>query len=216
MVRSGDRMHAYLIDQVNMMLRRPQMYGGEPALWTTFDHLFFLEDEDRGRADLWESWRERNAFTPTGPKGALQRHLPGNDLAHALASMYAEAARNRGWLRLDRILTADEYVEIREAIASFTGQDRSYSDVIDTFGEPSVLFGSSNRLYGKTLAYATADAADPMVVCHLWNGVDEGAEQHWPRKYPEPLLLAIRYGTGSFPATFSFTPKGRRLRPQSG
>lgn len=113
MVRSAEAMHAYLIDQVNLMLRRLDMYGGEPALWTLFDHLFFLEDADNGVPDLHESWRARNAFTPTGVQGALKRLLPER-LHSALPSMYAEAARQRGWLRVDRALTSDEHIALRD------------------------------------------------------------------------------------------------------
>ncbi|MEU7145571.1 hypothetical protein ABZ942_39425 [Nocardia sp. NPDC046473] len=206
MVRSAEAVHAYLIDQVNLMLRRLEMYGGEPALWTLFDHLFFLEDADNGVQDLHESWRARNAFTPTGVKGALQRHLPG-DLGSALPSMYAEAARQRGWLRLDRTLTMDEHTHLRTSIETFVAENRTWRDVLDAFGEPSVLFGGTNPRYEKTLAYATADKSDPMVFFHLWNGSDPDTKT-WP-KHAEPILLATRYGTGPFAASFSFTPEGR-------
>ncbi|WP_433626394.1 hypothetical protein [Nocardia sp. CA-120079] len=147
MVRSGDQIHGYLVGQINSMLRRLGMFGGEPALWTTFDHLFYLEDDDRGIDDLRQSWRDRNAFTPTGLKGALQRQLPDNTIVEALSSMYADAARNRGWLELDRILTRDEYIELRDAITPFAEHDRTLTEVVDTFGEPSVLFG---RIYSST------------------------------------------------------------------
>lgn len=65
MVRSGHQMHTYLVEQVNNMVRRLGMFGGEPALWTIFDHLFYLEDDEYGIEDLRQSWRDRNAFTPT-------------------------------------------------------------------------------------------------------------------------------------------------------
>ncbi|MFI9404055.1 hypothetical protein [Nocardia sp. NPDC052316] len=206
MLRSAEAMHAYLIDQVNHMLRRLAMYGGEPALWTIFHHLFFLEDADNGMADLHESWRARNAFTPTGVKGALQRHLPEN-LHSALPSMYAEAARQRGWLTMDRALTADEYTSLRAAIDTFVAQDRGWDDVVAAFGPPSVLFGSTNPWYEKTLAYATANKSDPMVFFHLWTD--------WETRPRDagPILLAVRSGVGPFAATFSFTPEGIRRRP---
>ncbi|MFI6165923.1 hypothetical protein ACIBCN_03970 [Nocardia sp. NPDC051052] len=211
MVRSAEAMHAYLIDQVNLMLRRLEMYGGEPALWTLFDHLFFLEEADNGIADLHESWRARNAFTPTGVKGALQRHLP-DDLCSALPSMYAEAARQRGWLRLDRALTTDEHTALRASIEAFVTENRTWHDVLDTFGPPSVLFGGTNPRYEKTLAYATEDKSDPMVFFHLWNGSDPGTKT-WPPKYNEPILFAVRYGMVPFAASFCFTPEGTRRRP---
>ncbi|WP_174186928.1 hypothetical protein [Nocardia barduliensis] len=212
MVRSAHEMHTYLIDQVNNMLRRLGMFGGEPALWTLFDHLFYLEGEDHGVADIYESWRDRNAFTPTGAQGALGRLLPDN-LRSALPSMYAEAARNRGWLRLDRTLTPDEYARLRASIEPFAEQDHTWSDVVDAFGQPSVLFGGTNPRYEKTLAYATADKSDPMVIFHLWNGVDSDTQAPWPPMYTDPILLAIRCGSGPFVDSFVFTPEGNRRRP---
>lgn len=203
MVRSAEAMHTYLIDQVNLMLRRLDMYGGEPALWTLFDHLFFLEDAENGVADLHESWRVRNAFTPTGVQGALKRHLP-DGLSSALPSMYAEAARQRGWLRVDRTLTDGEHATLRDSIESFVTPNRTWADVLDAFGEPSALFGGANPRYEKTLAYATDHKSDPMVFFHLWNSRDE---------YAEPILLAIRHGAGPFAASFAFTPEGIRRRP---
>ncbi|MFB8280518.1 hypothetical protein [Nocardia colli] len=203
MVRSAEVMHAYLIDQVNLMLRRLEMYGGEPALWTLFDHLFFLEDADNGVADLHESWRARNAFTPTGVQGALKRHLP-EGLRSALPSMYAEAARQRGWLRVDRALTSAEHTTLCGSVESFVTTNRTLADVLDAFGQPSALFGGTNPRYEKTLAYATDSKSDPMVFFHLWNSRDE---------YTEPILLAIRHGAGPFAASFAFTPEGIRRRP---
>lgn len=212
MVRSAHDMRMYLIDQVNDMLRRLGMFGGEPALWTLFDHLFYLEDQGHSVGELYESWRDRNAFAPTGVQGALGRLLPDN-LNSALPSMYAEAARDHGWLRLDRTLTPDEYAQLRGSIEPFTEQDHTWSDVVDAFGQPSVLFGGTNPLYEKTLAYATADKSDPMVIFHLWNGVDADTQPTWPPMHVDAILLAIRCGSGPFADSFVFTPEGTRRRP---
>ncbi len=74
-----------------------------------------------------------------------------------------------------------------------------WSDVVDAFGPPSVLFGSSNPSHRKNLAYLIEAPQDPMVSVPLWN--------------EEPLLLAVRFGTGPFRRTFTFTPEGLRRRP---
>ncbi|MGI5222458.1 hypothetical protein [Nocardia sp. CA-290969] len=205
-------MHDYLIDRVNDILRRAEMFGGEPALWTTFDHLYHLEGDDSGYMDLRQSWSERNASTSTGLKGALCGLLPENVVTNAVASMYAEAAQARTWLRLDRTLAHSEMTELRKRVHSFAAEDHSWSEVVAAFGEPSVLIGGSNRHYGKTLAYATADATDPMVFFHLWNGTEPGSQPSWPPARPEPVLLAIRYGSAKWPDAFVFTPQGNRLR----
>lgn len=213
MVRSGHEMHDYLITQVNHMLRRVDMYGGEPALWTIFDHLFYLEDNDYGFDDLRNSWRDRNAFTPTGLKGPLRQYFPEEVITSAEASIYAEAARNRGWLRPDRTLTPAEYADLLESIEPFAADNRTRTEILAQFGDPSIRFGGSWA--GTALAYGTADVADPMVFFHLWSGDEPGAEPIWPQRR-EPQLLAIRYGTGRFPNAFHFTPEGIRLRPSGG
>ncbi len=56
-------------------------------------------------------------------------------------------------------------------------------------------------------------AEEPMVSFDLWNGSAPGAEQSWPSEHEEPLLLAVRFGTGPFRQTFTFTPEGRRRLP---
>lgn len=212
MVRSGHQMREYLLVRINAMLRRIQMFGGEPALWAIFDHLFYLDDEDRGIEDLRQSWRDRNVFTPIGPKGALQRLLPESVVADALASLYAETARNRGWLRPDRILTRAEYSALRATLEPFAAEDRAYGDVVAEFGAPSVRFGGGSPSHSTTFGYATDDLADPMVFFHLWDGVEPGSGT-WPPPRPEAVLLAVRYGLGRFPSAFVFTPTGTRLRP---
>lgn len=211
-VRTGHQMHAYLVERVNHMIRRLGMYGGEPALWTIFEHLYYLEGVDSGRADLWQSWQERNAFRSTGLKGALHGLLPDNIFDDAVASMYAEAAHVRGWLELDRTSTGGEFGELHESIDAFAAEDHAWSEVVAAFGEPSVLIGGNNPYWGKTLAYATSDTAEPMVFFHLWNGTEPGAQHVWPPARPEPILLAIRYGSARWPEAFVFTPQGNDFR----
>jgi hypothetical protein len=55
-----------------------------------------------------------------------------------------------------------------------------------------------------------------MMFFRPWNGTDSGAASTWPPLHPEPVLLAIRYGTESFRDTFAFTPEGKRRRPGPG
>ncbi|WP_240930035.1 hypothetical protein [Streptomyces coryli] len=108
-----------------------------------------------------------------------------------MASAYAEFARRCGWLRPDRVLGAQ--------------------DVTAEFGAPSVLFGGSNPLYGKTLGYLSEDPEQPIVFFHLWNGAAEPGG--WPPEHEQPLLLAVRFGEGPFRRSFTFTPEGERRRP---
>jgi hypothetical protein len=51
-----------------------------------------------------------------------------------------------------------------------------------------------------------------MVVFHLWNGGEPGAEL-WPPQHEQPLLLAVRFRGDSFRGSLTCTPEGERRRP---
>lgn len=55
-----------------------------------------------------------------------------------------------------------------------------------------------------------------MLFFHLWNGTGPNTEPAWPPIYSEPVLLAVRRGTGPFRDTFAFTPEGKKRRPGTG
>ncbi|MES4902821.1 MULTISPECIES: hypothetical protein [unclassified Streptomyces] len=212
---SPDEIRDYLVDRLNLALRRPGMMGGELGLRLLLDHLLFVERREEAWAEERRAMEERGAWTATGVVGAFRSLLPG-DHGHETASVYAEFARRAGWLEADRVLDAEAYASMRGRIAEWVRQDRGWADVVAAFGPPSVLFGSTNPLYGKTLGYLTARAEDPMVFFHLWNGTAPEAASSWPPDYDEPLLLAVRCGMERFADTFTFTPHGQALRPPPG
>ncbi|WP_030451070.1 hypothetical protein [Herbidospora cretacea] len=207
--RSAEEIRAYLIAQLNDALRRPGLYGDEIALRVVFDHYAYVD----GREETWkaelEAMRSRGAVAPTGVQGAIRNVFgtPDGDPADhdAVASVYAEFARSQGWLRADRLLTAEEYASMRDDLAAVCGSDRTFTGVRDRFGAPSVFIGGSNPYFGKTLGYFSENIADPMVFFHFWNGRGPGGE--WAM-YEESVLLAARCGAGRFSDTFTFTPIG--------
>ncbi|MFG3055399.1 hypothetical protein ACGFZP_31250 [Kitasatospora sp. NPDC048239] len=83
-----------------------------------------------------------------------------------MASVYAEFAYRQGWLKLDRALSSEEYATMLAEIDTWAARHRTWPGVISAFGTPSVLFGSTNPYYGKTLGYATADRSAPMLFFH--------------------------------------------------
>lgn len=207
-----DAVRAYFVEQLNGALRRPGMYGGELAVRMLIDHLSFVEQRSQAWGEEQHALEQRGAWSAIGVMGAFRRLLPG-DHEDRPSSVYAEFARRQGWLVPDRVLDAASYVALRETVDSWAAQDRVWGDVVARFGPPSVLFGGTNPLYGKTLGYLTEEVAEPVVFFHLWNGSDGEAEQSWPPAHAEPLLLAVRSGDGPFAETFTFTPEGRRRRP---
>nr|BEK71181.1 hypothetical protein KPHV_84080 [Kitasatospora purpeofusca] len=209
---AAEEIHDYLIDQLNLALRRPGMYGGEVALRVLVDQLLFVERRPEEWAELVQAWEVRGLWTPIGPSGAFQDVFPKQVGCYEVASVYAEFAQRRGWLKPDRVLTGEEYESLTGRVRRWAAVDRTWADVTAEFGSPCVLFGGNNPLYGKTLGYLSEDPQQPMVVFHLWNGSEPGAEP-WPPKHAQPLLLAVRFGGGSFRGSLTFTPEGDRRRP---
>lgn len=213
---ASDEIRAYLVDQLNHALRRPGMYGRELALRMLMDHLLFVEREPGALAEQQRVWEERGAWSSTGVAGVFRGLIPGryDGDEYGVASVYAEFAHRRGWLKPDRHLAPGEYASLVGAVRQWAAEDRVWTDIVDEFGAPSVLFGGNNPYYGKTLGYLTGNPEEPMVSFHLWNGSAPGDEPSWPPEHEEPLLLVVRFGTGPFRQTCTFTPEGRRRLPE--
>jgi hypothetical protein len=161
--------------------------------------------------------RERDAFTSLGVMGAYSDILPANARRDAAASVYAEIAHHLGWLELDRALTAAEFHRLNAEVGDWVALDRTLSEVMETFGPPSVWIGGTNQFFPKTLAYTTAENDDDLVCFHLWNAfatTEPGTALQGV--HPEPVVLAVRHRPGRFPDAFSFTPAGLRYRPGVG
>ena len=211
---AADEIRAYLIGQLNLALRRPGMYGKEGALRMLVDHLLFVEQQPEAWPEQQKAWEECGAWSSTGVAGAFREIVPGRSDEYGIPAVYAEFAQRRGWLRPDRVLGAEEYRALQGRVRSWVSEDRVWADVVDEFGAPSMLFGGTNPLYGKTLGYLSDDPDQPMVSFHLWNGSAPDAESSWPPEYEEPVLLAVRSGSGAFRRTFTFTPEGERRRTE--
>ncbi|MCP2338977.1 hypothetical protein [Actinomadura rupiterrae] len=132
-----------------------------------------------------------------------------------MASLYAELAHRRGWLRPDRTLAAGQFADLRESVAGWAAQDHTWQDVTDTFGEPSVLFGPTSPLYGKTLGYVSEDPAEPMIFFHLWDGIDTEAKAGDRAARDGLMLGAVRFGDAVLDEALLYTPQGQRLREAS-
>jgi hypothetical protein len=210
--RTADDIRGYLLRQLNSALRRPEMHGAETALRLYFDALAFTGRGEHAWAGDLSALRSREAFTPTGVTGAVERAL-GRKAADPMASVYAEIASQRAWLTLDNSLPEADHDRFRSRLPAWCTQDRSQSDVTAEFGEPSMLIGGSNPLCPKTLAYAAAHIGSPLIFFHLWNGRQPGTgADNWPLEHPQPILLAARCGGARFIDGFIFTPTGTAMR----
>jgi hypothetical protein len=203
------------LSQVNGVLRRPGLYGGHEIAERLLLEAMAAVD---GSLELWwrefDGLRERDAFAATGVVGAYSTILPADALRDATTSVYAEIAHRLGWLELDRALSEAEFQQLRPAVGEWVQQDRTLSEVIGTFGPPSLWIGGTNPLYSKTLAYTTVDPDHDLICFHLWNAhANTTPETGLRGVHAEPVVLAVRHRPGTFPDSFSFTPEGLHRRP---
>ncbi|MGW7261416.1 hypothetical protein [Streptomyces sp. NPDC054834] len=209
---TAEEIHAHLVDQLNLALRTPGMFGGELALRILLDHLLFVERQPGAFTQQQRNWEDRGLWSPVGVTGAFRDLIPGHNYECGMASVYADFAKQRGWLKPDRVLTEEAYEGLKGRVRQWAREDRTWADVTAEFGPPSVLFGGTNPLYGKTLGYLSKDLKQPIVAFHLWNGSAPGT-QSWRPEHEQPLLLAVRFGEGPFRRSFTFTPEGERRKP---
>ncbi len=216
-----DSVRGYLRSQFNAAVRRPGTYGGAVALHVYLEILGACTDgRDHVLADLRALTTSPDTFSRGVPAAfaaiwpGLRGHWPlsrtDSDMA---ASVFAGIARQRGWLDLDRALTAAEYGMLRHALAGWRDTDSTAAGVLAEYGTPSVLIGGSGRPWPKTFMYATARPADPAVYFHLWNSPGHAGAAP---VFAEPALLAARTDDGPFEESFILTPAGRRLAGDPG
>ncbi|MEV0570352.1 hypothetical protein [Dactylosporangium sp. NPDC050588] len=208
---SLDEVRRHHLDRLNQALRRPSMWGWEPAIRLLMDDVAFVD----GTGELWQQehddLRVRGAFNSLGVHGAFTAILPGyRDDGAAVASVYADIAWRLGWLTVDRTLPDDEHRQLGAETDRWSGRDRRLDEIVAELGPPSVLFGGGNPRYAKTLAYAAASGARGLVCLHFASTYDWNAPQ--PQPETQPVLVAVRHGTGAFVDTFTFTPAGSAYR----
>ncbi len=73
---TAQEIYDHLIDQLNLALRRPGMFGGEVALRILIDHVLFVERRPEAWSQLKQSWEEQGLWTSFGPSGAFQDVFP--------------------------------------------------------------------------------------------------------------------------------------------
>ncbi|ROP33460.1 DUF7710 domain-containing protein [Couchioplanes caeruleus] len=200
--------------QLNALFRRPGMYGRDEIAELLLLGAMAAVDGSSARWETEFDSLRNHFFSATGVKGRYSNLLPTDAVRDAAASVYAGIAHRCGWLDLDRTMSAAEYRQLTATIDERVLQDQTLSQVIGTFGEPSLWVGGRNSLGAKTLGYATASSKDDLICFHLWSAIATTDPDAGPQSlHPEPVVLAVRHRTNDAPYAFSFTPEGLRRRP---
>ncbi|MFI5730329.1 hypothetical protein ACIA49_09435 [Kribbella sp. NPDC051587] len=184
-----EQIQQHFIEVLNGAIRRPALYGpGEVGLHYAMSNVTYVMETD----DEWsDALAERGAWSSIGVSGAVRQLMPETE-QRAAASVYADYAREHGWLTLDRVLTSDEYGDLHSELATWCAVDRTRADVLARFGEPSVRIGG---IGDQSLGYGRRVSRS----CGSTPGTTR-------------VLLAGRCG-GQFVESLLFTPEGARRRP---
>ncbi|MFI0939696.1 hypothetical protein [Streptomyces sp. NPDC021020] len=185
---TSSRTRELLLGALNAAVRRPGEHGGLGVVARLLGEL--AAREPWGGEAVWLA--DTNARLT--PSMLLREGFSGADV-HVVASQYGEDAYRRGWLRLDRTLTAGEHAGLVAGVLGWAGSDRTLLDVVGEFGAPSVVFGPADPGLPKTLGYAARERTEPFVTFHLGAAAEEAA------------LLAVRVDDG-FLDGWALTPWG--------
>ncbi|WP_051901284.1 hypothetical protein [Streptomyces aureus] len=188
----GEVERGRLLDEFNAAVRCPSAHGGVAWLPLLLDTL--AVDADRSDGARWIV--DDNARLDMA--AAVRSLFPQPEI-HVVAAEYGAAAHRRGWLRVDRVLVADEHTHLVETTKDWARTDRSLDDVLTRYGAPSVVFGDQDPHSAKTLGYAPADPAEPLAVFHFGEAEDTSSAP----------LLAFRSGHDTFGTSIAFTPLGK-------
>ncbi|MFJ1939052.1 hypothetical protein ACIOGZ_41170 [Kitasatospora sp. NPDC088160] len=193
-----DREHERLLEKFNQAVRHPEEFGGLSTVASLLDRIAVSEPRTAG--SVWIP--DTNARL--APSAMLRGAFPDSDI-YVIASQYGEDAHRRGWLRLDRTLTPAEHSVVVDGAVAWSETDRSLPEIVAEFGPPSVTFGPQAPRRPKTLTYATADRAAPVVAFHLGAAQAEpSAEEQMPAS---AALLAVRVHDDFFDG-WELTPFG--------
>jgi hypothetical protein len=204
----ADGIHEYALSRLNDVLRKPGMFGGDCAIEIYMDIVNFGHTGLRPGSGIQSILSGSDAWTRLGVRGAFLDYW-GLDSHDMTASVYAEAARERGWAALDRLLTAGEYETAAKGVSQWCKHDRSYSEVLAVYGEPSIHIGGNGGAWPKTLFYASEDKSTPCLSFHLWNARDTPSSEPL---YSEAMLLGVRTENPVFMEGFILTPLGHTYK----
>ncbi|MGA5823108.1 hypothetical protein ACPC54_35255 [Kitasatospora sp. NPDC094028] len=188
---AADPDRAQLLDRFNAAVRQPGAHGGVAGLPLLLDALAACDARSEGARWIPDD----NARLDLA---ALVRHCFPEPEIHVVAGEYGAAGHAHGWLRLDRTLGAEQYAHLVESAEAWASDDRTFDDVLEAYGRPSVLFGESDARLPKTLGYACADRTAPLALFHFGEAGDA----------PAARLLAVRFENDLMSAGFGFTPFG--------
>ena len=177
-----------LLDSLNDAVRHPELFGGTAAVVELLDTLS-AADPDGGPGAAWIPDSDSRTVA------TLLRGCFGEADAPLVASQYGEDAHRRGWLRLDRALGGEELDGLLDRVLDWSEDRRQLPDVLDEFGEPSVVYGDPAPDAPKTLGYTGEHPDAPIAVFHF------GALG---------VLYAVRIGESPI-GDWALTPAGRKL-----
>ena len=198
------------------------MVGGETSILHRLESIAFADGREREWNEQLDAMKRDGAFTSSGVEGAFHYATGRTDHKQA-ASVYGLIAYKMGWLDrngefpVQRVLASSEFDQLMQSLDSdFYDNERTNSQVIDSFGPPSLRWGT-NDYYPCTLLYI--DDSPEIRFCYFdcwaeWKLDAQGVSI--PMKYGEkPIVTNTRTPADVFVNQFEFTSFGKRLTTQT-
>ncbi|MGW4121258.1 hypothetical protein [Nocardia sp. NPDC004711] len=211
-MRSSEDLKQRWLTEAQQVFARPEMWARsgpemESVAGGRLRDLCYLDERDDEHEHIRELLRDFGKLGVHGPFAAVFG-VEGRCTAE-VASVYAELYHRLGYLLVERLLTADEWLPLTRLREWVGDRDLRRSEVETAFGAPSLRVGK------RVLCYAPADGGQ-WVFFDCW---DEPPLRYVPGKGrfdggfdPDPLVRDIRVPAADFEEGLVLTLYGKVLR----
>lgn len=184
-------------------------HGVQDFLMNVLDDLAFIDEREEELERVYGRLKERGLWCETRFYGILRREFPkANSLGNEIASVLAEVAHQLGYLTIDQRIWKTEWRAMRKFVReSCPKQDWHVADVVERFGEPSLVIGGA---WDYVHCYVS-EGSDGWLFCDYANAWVNAERPGWEYG-SNPILRDVRLPTPVFRRGVVRTPYGQTVK----
>jgi hypothetical protein len=215
------------LDILKAVVNRPRMssmtnFGVEEFFRGTLGDIIFIDEREPDLEKEYEKITKKGLFTPQAVTGTLSNHFQNIEvIINEIASVYAEIAYNLGYLKLEKLLSPEDWNNIYKYFRDkCSNRDRYLEDIINQYGPPSLEIGVDVQ---PVHCYVSENKEHEWIFFDYWNEHLENSDNHDTDTYKRykysldykyrknPILRNIRLPSKKFRHGIVFTPYGKQL-----